>query len=107
MFQRIVLAVDGSDRDARAVSAAASLADKAGGSVTVLHVVENEPNGAPPHDVDGSLRGDHVVEDAVRALADVGVEAIARTTPTRSGSIGVAVVDVAYEEDADTIVVGS
>jgi nucleotide-binding universal stress UspA family protein len=107
MFQRIVLAVDGSDRDARAVSAAAALADKAGGSVTVLHVVEKEPDGEPPHDADGSLRGDHVVEDALRALADVGVEAVARSTPTQSGGIGVAVVDVAHEEDADTIVVGS
>ena len=107
MFQRSVLAVDGSDRDALAVSAAAALADKAGGSITVLHVVENEPDGAARHDADGARRGDRVVEDAVRALADVGIEAIARSTPTRSGSIGVAVVDVAHEEEADTIVIGS
>ena len=41
------------------------------------------------------------------ALAGVGIEAFARSTPTQSGSIGVAVVDVAHEEDADTIVIGS
>ena len=45
MFQKIVLAVDGSDRDERAVRAAVALAEK-GAHVTVVHVSERAADGA-------------------------------------------------------------
>lgn len=107
MFDRILLAVDGSPHSSKTLPVAIDLAQKYGAQVTVLHVREferyegSDVDLGPPQDA-GSLVG-----ETVRALQDAGVGAsgeIRRVTP---GQTPDEIVRVAAAAQVELIILGT
>lgn len=119
-FRRIVLAVDGSPPSDRAVEVCGALAAALGAPVTAVHVdidpllvvppvAPTEAMIAPPILTDEALReaeraGEAVLERATAVLRGRGATV---TTRRLRGPVGQRLVEVAKEEKADLIVLGS
>lgn len=109
MFQHILVPLDGSASDERAVVVAARLAQTAGGVVTLLRVVHPHWEAdAPLGGLTGVAQSDAEAKDAAGylarmqqrdALADVG-----SSTAVAVGSVVHAILRVAAENEADLIV---
>jgi nucleotide-binding universal stress UspA family protein len=107
MFEKILLAIDGSEPTTRAVHAAGELARASRGEVHVLHVNEYGLQVGGPYDFETIEEASHIVEDAVIALKDAGVSALGETRRASVGRVPRVIVDVGKEVDAGTIVLGS
>jgi nucleotide-binding universal stress UspA family protein len=113
MFERIVLAVDGSEPAQRAVPVAADIASKYGSEVIAVHVVEQQLGRGGP--IASDTRGEAAREgeaardadDAARSLKDVGVSARAEARAALAGRAAQEIMDVAASEDAGLIVMRS
>jgi len=107
MFKKIVVGTDGSGTAARAVSHAAELAKRTGAELLVVSVYRAPSDAAPPLANPNETPG---IEVAHGLLEDVskryGQEITLRTVP-REGKPADALLDVAEEEGADVIIVGS
>lgn len=98
MFEKIVLAVDGSEHSKRAVPVAADLAQKYGGEVIAVHVREREVSRAGAVDFETTEEGQRIVDEAVRALKDVGASARGESWGTIYGRAAAEIVRVAADE---------
>lgn len=107
MFEKIVLAVDGSEHSKRAVPVAADLAQKYGGEVIAVHVREREVSRAGAVDFETTEEGQEIVDEAVRALKDVGASARGESWGTIYGRAAAEIVKVAADEGAGIIVMGT
>lgn len=107
MFEKIVLAVDGSELSKRAVPVAADLAQKYGGEVIAVHVREREVSRAGAVDFETTEEGQRIVDEAVRALKDVGASARGESWGTIYGRAAAEIVRVAADEGAGIIVMGT
>jgi nucleotide-binding universal stress UspA family protein len=107
MFERIVLAVDGSEPSQRAVLVAADIASKYGSEVIAVHVVEQQLGRGGPIAFETTEEATGVADDAVRLLKDEGVSARAEARATLAGRAAQEIMDVAMIEDAGLIVMGS
>lgn len=107
MFEKIVLAVDGSEHSKRAVPVAADLAQKYGGEVIAVHVREREVSRAGAVDFETTEEGQRIVDEAVRALKDVGASARGESWGTIYGRAAAEIVRVAADEGAGIIVMGT
>lgn len=107
MFERIVLAVDGSAESRKAIPVAAELAGRFQGDVTVLHVREHENSWAADIDLEEPSEASDLVDGIVRELKDVGISARAEVSRAPSGRAPQEILHVAADIDADLIVVGS
>jgi nucleotide-binding universal stress UspA family protein len=106
VFEKILLAVDGSDYSKKAIPVAIELASKSKGEVVVVHVIVH---------LVYRETVDLETQDEARLLADAVVDLVtkagvrARRELRAAGHLGVAkeILDVAKSHGADTIVLGS
>jgi nucleotide-binding universal stress UspA family protein len=107
MFERIVLAVDGSESAQRALPVAADIASKYGSEVIAVHVLEQQLGRGGPIAFETTEEATRVADDAARSLKDVGVSARAEARAALAGRAAQEIMDVAASEDAGLIVMGS
>lgn len=107
MFERIVVAIDGSAESSKTLPVAVELAQRFGSRVTVVHVREHAKYEGSDVDLGPEIAPEDLVEQAVARFTERGVEAgseIRRVTP---GDTPEQIVDVADEAQADLIVMGT
>ena len=97
MFQRVVIATDGSESAVRAVEAGLDLASRFDAEVHALSV----------HDTEREDGEEASAADAENAVADVAERADSVTTAVRSGAAADAINAYAQEVAADVVVMGT
>lgn len=108
MFEKILLAVDGSDPSRNAIPVAGDLARRYGSEVMVLHVQEREVvTRAAGVQRETSSEARELVDSAVRQLKDEGVSALGEVRPAWIGRVPRVIVDTAREFGAAVIVMGT
>jgi nucleotide-binding universal stress UspA family protein len=109
MFEKIVLAVDGSHHSRKAVPVAADVARKSNAEVVVVHVREHTVDLGGTWEQEALSAANAIVDDVSKELQDAGVTA--RTSVRRSlagsGRIAQEIIEAADEADASLIVMGS
>lgn len=109
MFERILVAVDGSDHSMRAVAAAMDLAQKSNGEARVVHVHEREfpaVRGAVGT-AETPAEAVRLVERYVKELQAGGVSASGDTRATRLGGAAREILRSAEEFDVGIIMMGT
>lgn len=106
MFERIVVAVDGSEPARRALPVAADIASRYGSEVVVLHVFDQDVSGGGTVSSDARQGSFDVADRAARLLKDLGVSARAEVRSARVGEAAHEIVRLASDEDAGLIVTG-
>lgn len=107
MFERILVAVDGSSQSSKTILATIDLAQKYEATVTVLHVREFEKYEGSDVDLGPPQDAQSIVHDVVLRFSDADVQAsgeIRRVTP---GLTSDEIVRVAEQVDANLIVMGT
>jgi nucleotide-binding universal stress UspA family protein len=108
VFERILVATDGSAHAHRAVAAAAELASRAGGDVRVLHVREFGFSGRAGEDEPEEAAQAHKMLD--EALDELGASGIKASSALRGARVGHVPREILREADASratVIVMGS
>jgi nucleotide-binding universal stress UspA family protein len=108
MFEKILLAVDGSDPSRNAITVAGDLTRRYGSEVMVLHVQEKEVvTRAAGFDPEASIEARELVDSAVRQLKDEEVSALGEVRAAWIGRVPRVIVDTAQEFGAALIVMGT
>ncbi|MBI3647218.1 MAG: universal stress protein [Actinobacteria bacterium] len=107
MFERILLAVDGSEHSALTVPVAADLAKKYGATVTVLHVREFTKRFGADVEIDPENESQAFVDRVLAELRGEGVDARGEVRRVPAGQVPREIVDVAGDEEAGLIVMGT
>jgi len=107
MFDRILVAVDGSPYSAPAVSAAAEIATKFNSQTFVLHVREHDRGRAGAFPLETPQEATQLVAEAVVALEHAGIAATGEVHGAVAGNAAREIVDTARSQGADLIVMGS
>jgi nucleotide-binding universal stress UspA family protein len=109
MFEKIVLAVDGSEQSRKAVPLAVDVARKSDAEVVVVHVREHVVDLGGVWEQESQSRAAAIVDAACKDLGEAGVKARAsvRRSLAGSGRIAQEIIEAADEEEADLIVMGS
>jgi nucleotide-binding universal stress UspA family protein len=107
MFERILLAVNGSPSSRSAVDVAADIGQKYRAEVVVLHVYEQQIMSSGGYGVEQAGESADFVEEIVRALKDSGVSARSEVQTAPPGSVPHVILQMAKELDAGLIVMGS
>jgi nucleotide-binding universal stress UspA family protein len=107
MFERILLAVNGSPSSWRAVDVAADIGQKYGAEVVVLHVREQQATSLGLYMVEQPDEDADFVEEIVRRLKDAGVSARSEVQTAPLSSVPHVILEMARELDAGLIVMGS
>ncbi|MGA9160308.1 MAG: universal stress protein [Actinomycetota bacterium] len=103
MFEKILLAVDGSEHSRKAAAAAGDLARKSSGEVRVLYVHE-EGLFSP---IESRPEAQSMVDGVVEGLVADGVKASGEAVATRTGSVAPTILEAARSFSADLIVMGT
>lgn len=109
MFDRILVAVDGSQFSDAALAAAAGLAAKTGAEVDVVHVHEHDlPHSKAVHlaELETSTEASGVVEAATAKLTAQGVKAQGQVLEADTHDVARRIIEFADENRADVIIVG-
>lgn len=85
IFEKILLAVDGSPQSEKAVRLAAKLAAPAGHEVTVMHVIELVPAKMGPVQLESREDAEALVERYAKQLADADVSATTKVARALNG----------------------
>ena len=104
MFERILLAVNGSPSSREAAEMAADIGQKYGAEVVVLHVREQKITMLNPYVVEQDA---NFVEEIVRGLKDAGMSARSEVQTAPLGAVPHVILEMAKELDAGLIVMGS
>jgi nucleotide-binding universal stress UspA family protein len=110
MFEKVILAVDGSPYSQRAVQCVAEVAKRSNSEVTVVHVREHElviGKAGGRFELETAEEAQHVAADAVKELQSKGVKATARVYRAMYGRAPEVILDAAETGGADLIVMGS
>lgn len=107
MFDRILVAVDGSPQGGKTVPVAVDLATRYGSMVTVVHVREHGRYEGSDVDLGPATPAEELVEAVVQMFRDAGVEATGVVRRVSPGDTPEQIVGVANESDADLIVMGT
>jgi nucleotide-binding universal stress UspA family protein len=109
MFEKVLVAVDGSEFSEAALVAAEGLAAKAGCAVEVVHVHEHDlvPSkaGMSP-DLERMDEAKAVVDTAVERLKAKGVTVTGRLLQAQTRDVPRAIIEAAEADGADLIIVG-
>ncbi|HET7929005.1 MAG TPA: universal stress protein [Actinomycetota bacterium] len=103
MFEKILLAVDGSEHSDRAIEAAADIAWKSRATVHVIHV--HEAGLVAPIETNTEARS--IVERAVKQLDADRIEVTGSAIAARSGEVAPSIVEAAHELGSGLIVMGT
>ena len=106
MFKTIVLALDGSEGSRRAIPVAMELAKRDESRVVAVHVADRAAPQPGSGGGMGSPAGEEVRADAEKLSAQ-GIDTEVKVTSTVAGGPAVQIADIANQEDADLIVVGT
>lgn len=109
MFEKIVLAIDGSTFSDAAVRAAAGMATKAGSQVEVVHVHEHDvipakASVAPDLELPDEARA--VVASAIAKLKESGIDAHGHLLQSATRDVPRKILELTDETGADLIIVG-
>jgi len=107
MFDRILVAVDGSPYSAPAVSAAAEIATKFNSQTFVLHVREHDRGRAGAFPLETPQDAIDLVSDTVKSLRASGVTATGDVHGAVAGQAPKHIVDTARTLGSDLIIMGS
>ena len=107
MFERILLAVDGSEHSMKAVDVAGDLARRYEGEVIVLHVREHEITWGADIDIETADEARSLVDGVVRVLKDAGTNVRGEVVRVPLGQTPRAILDMARDEGAGLIVMGT
>jgi len=107
MFDRILIAVDGSPYSEPAVSAAVEIATKFNSQAFVLHVREHDRGRAGAFPMETPQDALELVSDTVKTLRAAGVTARGEVHGEVAGYAAKEIVDTAKTQAADLIVMGS
>ncbi len=107
MFDRILVAVDGSPYSAPAVSTTVEIATKFHSQVFVLHVRERELGRAGAFPLETPQEAVELVTEIVKTLKAAGITATGDLHATVAGHAAKEIVDTAKAQGADLIVMGS
>jgi len=107
MFERILIATDGSESVSRAVRVALDLADRFDASIHVLTVIDANEIASSPESVREQLRDalSDQANDALDAVADTTDQAV--ETAVREGRPAAEISRYAREIDADVVATGT
>jgi nucleotide-binding universal stress UspA family protein len=103
MFEKILLAVDGSEHSERACSIVGDLARTSDATVYVLHV--HEAGIVAP--VETTTEARYIVDHVLKQLDADGVEATGEAVAARSGDVAPTIVEAARSLGSDLIVMGT
>jgi nucleotide-binding universal stress UspA family protein len=107
MFERILLAANGSPSSRKAVDVAVDIGQKYGAEVVELHVREQQITPFGAYVVEQPYEDANFVEEIVRALKDAGVSARSEIQTAPLGGVPHVILEMAKELDAGLIVMGS
>lgn len=107
MFNKVLVAIDGSRAGNQAVGAMASLAKQHGSDVTVLHVLEHKLTWAADIDLETENEARDLVDAAVDDLVKVGVSARGQVVHAPAARTAQEIVDAAGRVGASLIVMGT
>ena len=107
MFERILLAANGSPSNRKAVEVAADIGQKYGAEVVVLNVREQQITPFGAYEVEQPDAATDFVDEIVRALKDIGVNARGEVQTAPTGGVPHIILEMAKELDAGLIVIGS
>jgi nucleotide-binding universal stress UspA family protein len=106
VFQKVLLAVDGSEHSQKAVSVAADIAKKSDGEVLVFHVREYQVARGGAYPLEEEPQAQELVDGVTASLKAEGVGARGVVEPHVVGSAAKAILNEAEAEGADAIVMG-
>jgi nucleotide-binding universal stress UspA family protein len=107
MFERMVLAVDGSEPADRATRVAAELAAQLGSEVVVVHIDPIVAAWNLAMEAESASEASEIADSAVRMLKDSGVSARSEVRFAARGFIAPEILSIAAHEDAGLIVMGT
>jgi nucleotide-binding universal stress UspA family protein len=107
VFERFVVAVDGSAQSRKTMDVAVDLAKRYASVVTVVHVREYERYEGSDVDLGPPVPAETLLKDAVAEFEAAGVQARAELRRVRPGETPEQIVEVATSTDADLIVMGT
>src|SRR5215831_8292599 len=107
MFEKILLAIDGSEPSIRACELVQRLALASRADVVVFHVVERFLGYAGTVEAETLDEAGDLVDDAVRTLKDAGVSARGETMHAVTNLTASEILAAANAFDADVVVLGS
>jgi nucleotide-binding universal stress UspA family protein len=107
VFERILLAVDGSPESQKPIGIALDLGKRYGSAVTVVHVREYERYEGLDVDLGPPVPADRLVEEVVGQLRDAGVDARGEVRRAGAGSTPEVIVGIAKDSQSDLIVMGT
>jgi nucleotide-binding universal stress UspA family protein len=107
MFERILLAIDGSPESSKTLPVALDVATRYGSSVTVVHVREYERYEGADVDMGPPIPAEELVERTVEMFREAGVQARPEIRRVSSGKTPEQIVEVARESDCNLIVMGT
>jgi nucleotide-binding universal stress UspA family protein len=109
MFEKVILAVDGSEHARKAVTVALDIARKSNADVVVVHVREHVVDLGGTWEQESNSRAQTILDDACKELEEAGVTTrkVVRRSLAGSGRIAQEIVETADAEDAGLIVMGS
>jgi nucleotide-binding universal stress UspA family protein len=107
VFEKILLAVDGSEHSAKAVAVAGDLGRRYHAEVVVLHVREHELTWGGDVDVETPSEALDLVDGVVRRLKDEGTGVRGEVVRVPLGQTARAILDMCKDEGTDLIVMGT
>jgi nucleotide-binding universal stress UspA family protein len=107
MFDRILIAVDGSSYSAPAASTTVEIATKFHSQVFVLHVREHEHGRAGAFPLETPQEAIQLVAETVTTLRAAGITAAGEVHATVAGHTANEIVDSARTQGSDLIIMGS
>jgi nucleotide-binding universal stress UspA family protein len=107
MFERIVLAVDGSEPSKKAIAVGIDLAKKTDGEIVVVHVHQKQLVTRETDDVETLAEARMITQAVLDIALKAGVKASAELRASEFDDVAREVLAAAEKHQADTIVVGS
>jgi nucleotide-binding universal stress UspA family protein len=107
MFDRIVVAIDGSAESSKTLPVAVEMAERFGSSVTVVHVREHTKYEGSDVDLGPDITPEQLVDQALERFAERGIHTGAEIRRVTPGDTPDQIVKVAEEAKADLIVMGT